>query len=204
MACSSGSNNSSSTMAPDPVLAILDAAKQLSSIWMTDPHAKLLQRPPAAAWGGKAAAAVDHSTALLRALDAGLTQHCSCDDTAASADQLLKGLQQHQLGSMLARLIVWLQQCQEIRLEQPAGSSSSSSSSARGLWLGCMNCLSSLSAFIAGSCKSKSQSTSVLGLHYMEHLTAALDEAGRQEGGSDSCTALRSMPCTVAAVVWCC
>jgi hypothetical protein len=121
---------------------------------------------------------VDNSTALLKALHVGLTQHRACDDRAASTEQLLKGLQQHQLGDLLARLVVWLQQSPEVRLERPAGSSSSSS--ARLLWLQCMTCLSSLLGFIAGARKVTSESTSVLGLHYMEHLTAALDEAGRQ------------------------
>jgi hypothetical protein len=181
------SSKSSSTGAPDPVQAALDAAKQLSSIWTTGSRAKLLQPSPAAAWGGKAAEAVDQSTALLKALHDVLNNIFAWQQQpAASMEQLLLGLEQHQLGSLLARLIVWLQQWPEVSLEQPAGSSSSSSSTASDMWWCCMACLSSLLGFITAACKSKPESTSESVLHYMEHVTTALDETGGQQRGSDS------------------
>jgi hypothetical protein len=104
-------------------------------------------------------------------------------------EQLFWGLEQHELAVLLARLIVWLQQSPQARLEQPAGSSSTSSSRATEPWWWCMTCLTNLLDVIAGACNSKPESTAVLALRYMavmlqymEHLTAALDEAGRQQG----------------------
>jgi hypothetical protein len=180
------------------VPAALDAAKQLSSIWRTGRHAKLLQRPPAAAWGGKAAEAVDQSTALLQALHAGLiyiTQGPACDDSAAGADRMLEKLEQHQLVGLLARLMVWLQHLPGVRLEQSASTSNSSSgssstsstsdSSSRSLllWHWCIGVLHEVSAIVIRAWDSRPDEPELV-LPHVENITCALDEAGENQGSS--------------------
>jgi hypothetical protein len=193
----SSSSSSSSTGASDPVQAALDAAKQLSSIWRAGPHAQLLQRPPVAAWAGKAAEPVERSISLLQALHDALTQGHPCDDSAAKTEQLLKGLQQHQLAGVLARLLVWLQQRPEVRLHQPAGSSSTSnidsSSSSVLLWHWCMVVLRAVCDI-------------TLGVHvwnnmcYMENFTCAMDKAG----GEQRCSVLSILQGYLHEGVSCC
>jgi hypothetical protein len=205
MASSSG--NSSSTGASDPVQAALDAAKQLSSIWRAWPHAQLLQRPPAAAWGGTAAEGVDQSTALLKALHDALNNKLACEQCAAiSMEQLLKGLEQHQLGVLLARLIVWLQQSPEVRLEESAGSSSttttttnnnnnnstststnsdvsSSSSSYMLLWHSCIDVLRAVFEYNIRAWDARPDAHALVLLH-IEEYSCALEKAGEPQGSS--------------------
>jgi hypothetical protein len=163
--------------------AALDAAKQLSSIWKTALLPKLLQRPPAVALVGKAAEAVDQSIALLHTLHSGLTQSHASDDNVASTQQLLNGLEQHQLAGLLARLTVWLQHRPEVRLELSA----SSSSKCMVLWQTCITVLRKfaniLMRMVARVWYGRPDARAEV-MPYIEGYTCALDKAGADPGSS--------------------
>jgi hypothetical protein len=184
MASSSGS---SSRGAPDPLQAALDAAKQLSSIWKTGPHAKLLRRPPPAAWEGRAAEAWDETILLLNALLDSTSEVLARDPMeAADTKGLIDNWEKHQLAGLLARLVVWLQQGPEVRLEQNVASSSSSSNSSRSsllLWDLCTECLGKMFEVCAND-----ETLDIMPgspppqlLQHLENMTLALDEAGTEE-----------------------
>jgi hypothetical protein len=176
MASSSGS---SSRSAPDPLQAALDAAKQLSSIWKTGPHAKLLRRPPPAAWEGLAAEAWDETSLVLKPLLAALLDAGPLE--AADTKRLLDNWEQHQLAGLLARLVVWLHERPEVRLEQSAASSSSSSSrSSLLLWTLCVICLARMLDIYAIDLDNMPGSPPSELLQHLESMTLAIDEAGAE------------------------